>query len=90
MNEWTTAVGALVLVLSLGIGALLSRAYFAPVGAHRAQRGLSWPQALEVNDLGYCPAEGRTTLHAFHADGSRTCWTCRTITTDTTPPGGTE
>lgn len=27
-----------------------------------------------------CPAEQRTTLHAFHGDGSRTCWTCSTST----------
>lgn len=90
MNEWNIALGALVLILSLTAGALLSRAYFAPVAAHRAPRGLTRPQAAEVNGPGYCPAEQQTTLHAFHADGSRTCWTCRNCTTASTHLGGAE
>ena len=28
----------------------------------------------------WCPDELRTTYHAMHADGSRTCWTCRAET----------
>ncbi|MFD8866060.1 hypothetical protein ACFV1F_17075 [Streptomyces sp. NPDC059590] len=28
----------------------------------------------------WCPKELRTTYHAEHADGSRTCWTCRCVT----------
>jgi hypothetical protein len=78
VNEQTIALGALVLLLSLAAGALLSRWYFAPTGTHRAAT-LMRPQSAEVNDLAYCPAEQRDTLHAFHPDG-RQCWTCRTFT----------
>jgi hypothetical protein len=46
------------------------------------------PQEAMVNDLAYCPAERRQTLHAFLRLGGRECWTCRTITMDPTPPGG--
>ncbi|WP_037649798.1 hypothetical protein [Streptomyces flavidovirens] len=35
---------------------------------------------LDSNDTAWCPEETRTTYHALHADGSRTCWTCRTDT----------
>lgn len=48
------------------------------------------PQEAMVNDLAWCPAEKRETLHAFLRLGGRECWTCRTITTDPTPPGGVE
>ncbi|MGY1500839.1 hypothetical protein ACW4TU_30380 [Streptomyces sp. QTS52] len=33
-----------------------------------------------VNDLAFCPAEERDTLHAFLRTGGRICWTCRTYT----------
>lgn len=33
---------------------------------------------LEANECVPCPACERTTFHAMHIDGSRTCWTCRT------------
>lgn len=33
-----------------------------------------------ANDYALCPAEQRTTFHALHANGSRTCWTCWTHT----------
>ncbi|MFI1734013.1 hypothetical protein ACH40E_33335 [Streptomyces acidicola] len=81
MNEQTIALGAAVLMAALILGALLSRWYFAPTGSHRAT--LMRPQAAEVNDVGWCPAEQQERLHAYHADGSRMCWTCRTRT-----PGG--
>ncbi|MFJ9037419.1 hypothetical protein ACIRF8_12630 [Streptomyces sp. NPDC102406] len=42
-------------------------------------------QLLAVGDIepiecAPCPTCERTTFHAMHADGSRTCWTCRTTT----------
>lgn len=80
MIDPNIALGALVILLSLALGALFSRWYFAPAAAHRA---LLRPQAAEVNDIGWCPAEQQERLHAFHPDNSRTCWTCRTHT-----PGG--
>ncbi|MEU2062871.1 hypothetical protein [Streptomyces sp. NPDC013455] len=83
MNEWNIALGALVLVLSLAAGALLSRAYFAPVAEESTRLAeLMRPQEVPVNDVCWCPAEQRETLHAYHPDG-RECWTCRTFT-----PGG--
>lgn len=33
-----------------------------------------------TNDFAYCPTEQRTTFHAIHADASRRCWTCNTVT----------
>ncbi|MFD7016050.1 hypothetical protein [Streptomyces sp. NPDC059928] len=30
----------------------------------------------DSNDSAWCAEEARTTYHAIHADGSRTCWTC--------------
>jgi hypothetical protein len=48
------------------------------------------PTEAMVNDLAWCPAERRLTLHAFLRLGGRECWTCRTITMDPTPPGGAE
>ncbi|MFJ9657582.1 hypothetical protein ACIRPR_06390 [Streptomyces griseoflavus] len=91
----TLAYGALVLLPALSAGALFSRWYVAPTGAHRAPRALEDTVTLEdllrptthgVNDLAYCPAEKRETLHAF-GTGTRTCWTCRTET-DTAVPRG--
>lgn len=35
---------------------------------------------VEPNECAPCPACERTTFHAMHADGSRTCWTCSTTT----------
>ncbi|MFF1282193.1 hypothetical protein [Streptomyces sp. NPDC058299] len=88
MIEWNIALGALTLTLSLAVGALLSRWYFTPTGARRAVetvvplRTLMRPQD-GVTDWGHCPAEDRVTLHEYHRDNGRTCWTCRTYT-----PGG--
>ncbi|RMB85596.1 hypothetical protein [Streptomyces shenzhenensis] len=53
------------------------------------------PTEAMVNDLAYCPAEERTTLHAFLRTGGRVCWTCRTRTlhdplTSTPTTGGAE
>lgn len=38
------------------------------------------PVKAPVSDLAHCPAEERTTLHAFLTTGGRVCWTCRTYT----------
>lgn len=91
MNEQAIALGALVLLLSLALGALLSRWYFAPTGSNRAPRTLEeWTTLHElmrptgVDDLGYCPAEERVTLHAYHRD-TRVCWTCRCETPTAVP-----
>lgn len=35
---------------------------------------------VEANDWAYCGAEQRRTFHALHTDGSRTCWTCSSVT----------
>lgn len=35
---------------------------------------------IEANAFALCPTEERTTFHAIHADGSRTCWTCQSHT----------
>ncbi|MFE3169295.1 hypothetical protein [Streptomyces sp. NPDC059224] len=48
-------------------------------------RALMRPTEAMVNDVAWCPAEERETLHAFLRPGGRQCWTCRTITTDPTP-----
>lgn len=53
-------------------------------------RVLMRPAEAMANDVAYCPAENRQRLHAFLATGGRVCWTCRTVTTDPTPPGGAE
>lgn len=37
-------------------------------------------QDVDRADFGHCPAEGRTTPHFFHRDGSRTCARCETTT----------
>ncbi|MDJ0460640.1 hypothetical protein [Streptomyces sp. H27-C3] len=33
--------------------------------------------AVDANGYAWCPEEARSMYHALHADGSRTCWTCR-------------
>lgn len=48
------------------------------------------PVEALVTDEAFCPAERRTTMHAFLALGGRVCMDCRTLTTDPTPPGGVE
>ncbi|MFE5681688.1 hypothetical protein [Streptomyces sp. NPDC056512] len=35
---------------------------------------------IEANECAPCPTCTRTTFHALHTDGSRTCWTCNTTT----------
>ncbi|MFE7232526.1 hypothetical protein ACFVAF_18070 [Streptomyces sp. NPDC057596] len=88
MSEWTIALGALVLLLSLASAALLSRWYVALNGAHRAAPAaeettplatLLRPQEVPANDIGWCPVERQDRLHAYYSDG-RQCWTCRTFT----------
>ncbi|MFM9566152.1 hypothetical protein [Streptomyces turgidiscabies] len=54
---------------------------------------LMQPTEAMVNDLAWCPAEQKKTLHAFFRLGGRECWTCRSITphhplTSTPRPGG--
>ncbi|MGY0023710.1 hypothetical protein ACVHNB_32670 [Streptomyces sp. YJ-C3] len=64
---------------------LTTRNLFRGTGQHRAAPEPTAPVPLlrpieaVANELAPCPAEGRTTLHALNRDGSRTCWTCRTI-----------
>lgn len=41
---------------------------------------LMQPTEAMVNDLAFCPAEEKQTLHAFLRTGGRICWTCRTYT----------
>ncbi|WP_328934186.1 MULTISPECIES: hypothetical protein [unclassified Streptomyces] len=53
-------------------------------------RVLMRPSEAMANDVAYCPAENRERLHAFLSTGGRVCWTCRTVTTDPTQPGGAE
>lgn len=88
----TIALGALALVLSLTLAALLSRWAVAPTGPRRGARPaedtvqlaeLLRPQTT-ANDVGWCPAEQDERLHAYDASGGRRCWTCRTYT----PRGG--
>ena len=76
MAEWNIALGALVLLLALAAGALLSRWYFTPAAEETATLA-ELMRPGEVTDIGWCPAEQTERLHGFHADGSRTCWTCR-------------
>lgn len=38
------------------------------------------PDDAELCEMAHCPAEDRTRYHAIHADDTRTCWTCATIT----------
>jgi hypothetical protein len=74
------------------------RQVVAPAGRHRTRRVeeavplrvLMRPTEAMVNDLAWCPAEERETLHAFFRLGGRECWTCRTVTMGPTPPGGVE
>lgn len=35
---------------------------------------------IEANECAPCPTCSRTTFHAMHTDGSRTCWPCGTTT----------
>ena len=35
---------------------------------------------VEANECAHCPCCSRTTFHAMHTTGSRTCWTCGTTT----------
>ncbi|MBL1107381.1 hypothetical protein JK361_22705 [Streptomyces sp. 5-8] len=48
------------------------------------------PVEALATDTAWCPAERETTLHSFLRMGGRICLTCRTLTTDPTPPGGAE
>lgn len=54
----------------------------APSGRHRAAPAplINLPMDAELCEARYCPEEMRSTYHAIHADGSRTCWTCCTTT----------
>lgn len=74
MSEWNIALGALIIVLAIAAGALLSRWYLAPMTG--------------PTDVGWCPAEQRERLHAYQPDGGRVCWVCRTATPAKAPAGG--
>jgi len=76
----------------------LTRNLFRGQGLHRLHRPrrvgeaapepvIARPVEAMVNDLAWCPAEERDTLHAFLATGGRQCWTCRVVTVDPTPRG---
>lgn len=77
---------------------LTTRNLFRGHGLHRPRRVgeaapepvIARPVEATVNDIAWCPAEERETLHAFLRLGGRFCWTCRTVTADPTPPGGAE
>lgn len=77
---------------------LTTRNLFRGLGRHRPRQlgeaapepAIARPVEAMVNDLAWCPAEERETLHAFLRLGGRECWTCRTVTMDPTPPGGVE
>ncbi|MFB7711638.1 hypothetical protein [Streptomyces sp. NPDC056105] len=65
------------------------RQIIAPTGKHRATAGVLDEAELEqlladgdieANECAPCPTCTRTTFHAMHTDGSRTCWTCNTTT----------
>lgn len=73
MSEWNIALGALIIVLAIAGGALLSRWHVAPMTG--------------PTDVGWCPAEQRERLHAYSRDGRR-CWVCRTFTPSGPPAGG--
>jgi hypothetical protein len=89
----TLALGALVLMLSLSGGALLSRWYVTPpTGTRRAPRVLEEPVTLAelfrptgVYDDAWCPAEQTEHLHEFGADGTRTCCACGCTTPTAVP-----
>ncbi|MCI4143023.1 hypothetical protein [Streptomyces sp. MMS20-AI2-20] len=87
----TLAYSALALVRAILAASLWARR--TPAGADRAPRVLEETVTLEdllrptahgVNDMAFCPAERRDTLHAF-GDNTRTCWTCRTETPTAVP-----
>ncbi|MET9517004.1 hypothetical protein [Streptomyces sp. NPDC002994] len=60
-----------------------------PRGKHRASRveadlapiaALLAAGQLDNNDTAWCDTCPGRRVHAFHPDGSRTCWTCTTTT----------
>lgn len=62
-------------------GPLAALRSLVPSGRHRAALPLvALPMDAEPGEFATCPAEERSTYHALHADGSRTCWTCKTWT----------
>lgn len=71
VSDWPTALGALIVLLSFSVGALLSRWYFTP--------------AAEVVDLAWCPAEQEEHLHWFNTDATRTCCACGRTTPTAVP-----
>ncbi|MEV5168241.1 hypothetical protein AB0K66_26955 [Streptomyces werraensis] len=83
----TLAYSALALVLGILAVALLARRTPATDEVTVTLEDLMRPTLYGVNDLAYCPAEERDTLHTFERPGSRTCWTCRTTTPTAVPRG---
>ena len=80
-----TAVGALALLLSLSGGALFSRWYVTPSGAHRAPR--TRPAAVLADEAGesteweWCPTERTRVRHTLRESGALECDVCGRVTT---------
>lgn len=76
------AAGAGVIAAALVIAADRVRVWLQPTGTHRAAEDAAQADAavLAPSEFRYCPEEMRSTFHAIHPDGSRTCWTCWTCT----------
>ncbi|MGW2933979.1 hypothetical protein ACWDA7_19495 [Streptomyces sp. NPDC001156] len=102
MSAYLTALTGLGTAVAVGLVAV-ARTWPHPSGRHRARRAAdtSWrrpllrPQEAMANDVAWCPAERRTTMHAFLRLGGRQCWDCRHITphhplTNTPTAGGAE
>jgi gas vesicle protein len=82
----TAALGAIVTAGAVVLAADRLRKTLRPTGAHRGTDPMTHlaellaTGQLDANDFGWCPECKRRTLHAYHPDNSRTCWTCRTLT----------
>lgn len=62
------------------------RQIVSPTGRHRAPRAVEMLRPAEVNDLAYCPAEQRITMHAFQGR-TRICFGCRHESPTAVPRG---
>jgi hypothetical protein len=71
----TAALGAVVTAAAAILLADRLRSALRPTGTHRGGA-----EPLTPSEFRHCPEEDRSTFHAIHADGSRTCWTCLTCT----------
>lgn len=73
----TAALGAVVTVAAAILLSDRLRSALRPTGTHRGGGGA---EPLAPSEFRHCPEEDRSTFHAIHPDGSRTCWTCLTCT----------